>query len=75
VALVTADHGNAEQMVDDATGGPHTAHTLNPVPILAAGSGTYSLRSGILADVAPTLIELLGLTPSPEMTGRSLISS
>jgi 2,3-bisphosphoglycerate-independent phosphoglycerate mutase len=75
VALVTADHGNAEQMIDEATGGPHTAHTLNPVPILAAGSDTYPLRSGILADVAPTLIELLGLTPSPEMTGRSLISS
>ena len=75
VALVTADHGNAEQMIDEATGGPHTAHTLNPVPILAAGSDAYPLRSGILADVAPTLIELLGLTPSPEMTGRSLISS
>jgi 2,3-bisphosphoglycerate-independent phosphoglycerate mutase len=75
VALVTADHGNAEQMIDEATGGPHTAHTLNPVPILAAGSDAYPLRSGILADVAPTLIELLGLKPSPEMTGRSLISS
>jgi len=74
IALVTADHGNAEQMIDEATGGPHTAHTLNPVPILAAGHGPHiTLQSGILADVAPTLIELLGLKPSPEMTGTSLI--
>ena len=76
IALVTADHGNAEQMIDDATGGPHTAHTLNPVPILAAGHGPHiTLRSGILADVAPTLIELLGLEPSAEMTGTSLIDA
>ncbi|HET9940481.1 MAG TPA: 2,3-bisphosphoglycerate-independent phosphoglycerate mutase, partial [Candidatus Eisenbacteria bacterium] len=73
IALVTADHGNAEQMIDEATGGPHTAHTLNPVPILAAGGPHITLQSGILADVAPTLIELLGLDPSPEMTGTSLI--
>ena len=76
IALVTADHGNAEQMIDEATGGPHTAHTLNPVPIVAAGSGpAIPLRSGILADVAPTMLELLGLEPSPEMTGASLIRS
>jgi 2,3-bisphosphoglycerate-independent phosphoglycerate mutase len=76
IALVTADHGNAEQMIDEATGGPHTAHTLNPVPILAAGHGPHiTLRSGILADVAPTLIELLGLEPSAEMTGTSLIDA
>jgi 2,3-bisphosphoglycerate-independent phosphoglycerate mutase len=73
VALVTADHGNAEQMIDEATGGPHTAHTLNPVPIVAGGGPSLPLRSGILADVAPTLLQLLGLDPSPEMTGASLI--
>ncbi|MGE5179393.1 MAG: 2,3-bisphosphoglycerate-independent phosphoglycerate mutase [Bacteroidota bacterium] len=72
-ALVTADHGNAEQMIDYETGGPHTAHTLNPVPVLIAGERKLPVRSGILADVAPTLLELLGLEPPPEMTGKSLI--
>ncbi|MFQ3622667.1 MAG: 2,3-bisphosphoglycerate-independent phosphoglycerate mutase [Acetobacteraceae bacterium] len=72
--LVTADHGNAEQMRDPATGGPHTAHTLNRVPaILCGGPAGASLRDGRLADVAPTLLSLLGL-PKPEaMTGESLI--
>lgn len=73
LALVTADHGNAEQMIDETTGEPHTAHTLNPVPVFVAGNGPYPLRSGILADVAPTLLEFLGLTASPEMTGSSLL--
>ncbi|MGH7681397.1 MAG: 2,3-bisphosphoglycerate-independent phosphoglycerate mutase, partial [Candidatus Eiseniibacteriota bacterium] len=73
LALVTADHGNAEQMIDEATGGPHTAHSLNPVPVLVAAGESRRLRSGILADVAPTLLELMGLKPSPEMTGRSLL--
>jgi len=73
IALVTADHGNAEQMIDEATGGPHTAHTLNPVPILAVGGTPYPLRDGILADVAPTLLELMGLPQPAEMTGRSLL--
>jgi 2,3-bisphosphoglycerate-independent phosphoglycerate mutase len=72
-ALVTADHGNAEQMIDPVTGGPHTAHTLNPVPVLIAGEPRHRLRPGILADVAPTLLELLGLAAPPEMTGTSLI--
>ncbi len=72
-ALVTADHGNAEQMVDPETGDPHTAHTLNPVPVLIAGETRHRLRAGILADVAPTLLELLGLAPPAEMTGKSLI--
>jgi 2,3-bisphosphoglycerate-independent phosphoglycerate mutase len=72
IALVTADHGNAEQMLD-GDGGPHTAHTLNPVPILAAGGEPRPIRSGILADVAPTLLQLMGLEPPPEMTGRSLL--
>jgi 2,3-bisphosphoglycerate-independent phosphoglycerate mutase len=73
LAIVTADHGNAEQMIDAATGGPHTAHTLNPVPVFVAGGKNYPLRSGILADVAPTLLELLGIEPPPEMTGTSLL--
>ncbi|HEU4335111.1 MAG TPA: 2,3-bisphosphoglycerate-independent phosphoglycerate mutase, partial [Candidatus Eisenbacteria bacterium] len=74
VALVTADHGNAEELIDKATGGPHTAHTLNPVPLFAAGDGPLPLRSGILADVAPTLLGLMGLAAPPEMTGTSLLS-
>ncbi len=72
-AMVTADHGNAEQMIDPETGGPHTAHTLNPVPVLITGDPRHRLRPGILADVAPTLLELLGLAAPPEMTGTSLI--
>jgi len=72
-ALVTADHGNAEMMIDPETGGPHTAHTLNPVPVLIAGDPPHALRDGILADVAPTLLQLLGIDPPSEMTGTSLI--
>jgi 2,3-bisphosphoglycerate-independent phosphoglycerate mutase len=73
LALVTADHGNAEQMIDAATGGPHTAHTLNPVPFLVAGGEPHAVRQGILADVAPTLLELLGIPAPGEMTGQSLL--
>jgi len=72
VVLVTADHGNADQMIDYATGGPHTAHTTHPVPVILVGAGPIPLRNGILADVAPTLLEFLGLSQPPEMTGRSL---
>jgi 2,3-bisphosphoglycerate-independent phosphoglycerate mutase len=74
-ALVTADHGNCEQMIDPASGGPHTAHTTNPVPIwwITRDAGGRRLRSGGLADLAPTILELLGLPVAPEMTGRSLI--
>jgi 2,3-bisphosphoglycerate-independent phosphoglycerate mutase len=73
--LVTADHGNCEMMRDPKTGGPHTAHTLNPVPVLLAGvpAGT-KLRDGVLADLAPTLLALLGLAQPAAMTGRSLIA-
>ncbi|HEU4724012.1 MAG TPA: 2,3-bisphosphoglycerate-independent phosphoglycerate mutase [Candidatus Eisenbacteria bacterium] len=73
LALVTADHGNAEQMIDETSGEPHTAHTLNPVPVLIAGGAPRRLGSGILADVAPTLLELLEIEAPPEMTGRSLL--
>jgi 2,3-bisphosphoglycerate-independent phosphoglycerate mutase len=73
LAVVTSDHGNAEQMIDEATGGPHTAHTLNPVPVLVAGGEPVAIRSGILADVAPTLLRLMGLDAPPEMTGACLV--
>ncbi len=72
--LVTADHGNCETMVDPETGGPHTAHTTNPVPVvLAGGPEGAALRDGRLADLAPTVLELMGLPQPEEMTGRSLL--
>ncbi len=72
--LLTADHGNAEQMIDPETGGPHTAHTTNLVPVvLIGGPEGARLKSGRLADVAPTVLALMGLPQPPEMTGRSLI--
>ncbi len=71
--IVTADHGNCEVMIDPATGGPHTAHTLNLVPVAVVGvQGT--LRDGRLADLAPTLLHLMGLEPPAEMTGSNLLS-
>jgi 2,3-bisphosphoglycerate-independent phosphoglycerate mutase len=71
--LVTADHGNCETMRDPETGGPHTAHTTNPVPVLLAGVAGVKLHNGRLADIAPTLLELMGLAQPKEMTGRPLI--
>ena len=72
--LITSDHGNAEMMYDPDTGGPHTAHTTNPVPLVALGSGTDGLRAqGALCDVAPTILQLLGLEQPADMTGRSLL--
>ena len=72
--IVTADHGNCETMIDPETGGPHTAHTLNPVPVaLVGGPAGVTLRDGRLADLAPTVLDLMGLDLPPEMTGRSLI--
>ncbi|MGH7538799.1 MAG: 2,3-bisphosphoglycerate-independent phosphoglycerate mutase [Gemmatimonadales bacterium] len=72
--LITADHGNCELMVDPATGGPHTAHTTNPVPFLmVGGDGVRALRpGGTLRDVGPTLLRLLGVEPPADMTGRDL---
>ncbi|MCC5969926.1 MAG: 2,3-bisphosphoglycerate-independent phosphoglycerate mutase [Pararhodobacter sp.] len=73
VMLLTADHGNCEQMIDPQTGGPHTAHTTNPVPVaLIGGPAGARLADGRLADVAPTLLALMGLDLPPEMTGRNL---
>lgn len=72
--IVTADHGNCELMIDPDTGGPHTAHTTNPVPvILVGGPEGARLRNGRLADLAPTVLDLMGLPLPPEMTGRTLI--
>ena len=71
--LITADHGNCELMRDPVTGGPHTAHTTNPVPVLLAGVPGARLHDGRLADVAPTLLALMELPQPGEMTGRSLI--
>jgi 2,3-bisphosphoglycerate-independent phosphoglycerate mutase len=73
--LVTADHGNAELMRDPLTGGPHTAHTTNPVPVfLAADIPGARLNDGRLADLSPTLLDLMGLGQPPEMTGLSLLA-
>ena len=73
--IVTADHGNCEVMVDPETGGPHTAHTTNPVPVaLVGGPAGANLRNGRLADLAPTLLTLMDLPVPDEMTGESLIA-
>ena len=71
--LITADHGNAETMLDPGTGQAHTAHTLNLVPLLYIGRKASMEARGALQDVAPTLLAMLGLPPPPEMTGHSLI--
>src|SRR5262249_51924977 len=72
--LVTADHGNCEMMRNPETGGPHTAHTTNPVPVVMAGTRNYSLLpEGRLSDIAPTLLELMKLAKPAEMTGASLL--
>jgi 2,3-bisphosphoglycerate-independent phosphoglycerate mutase len=71
--LVTADHGNCEMMRDPETGGPHTAHTTNPVPVVLMGAGNRELAEGRLADIAPTLLELMDLPKPPQMTGSSLL--
>jgi 2,3-bisphosphoglycerate-independent phosphoglycerate mutase len=73
--ILTADHGNCEMMVDPETGGPHTAHTTNLVPVaLIGGPAGATLRPGRLADLAPTLLELMNLPKPDEMTGESLIA-
>jgi 2,3-bisphosphoglycerate-independent phosphoglycerate mutase len=71
--LVTADHGNCELMKDPETGGPHTAHTTNPVPVVLMGGGVKAIHDGRLADLAPTLLALMGLPQPAEMTGHSII--
>jgi 2,3-bisphosphoglycerate-independent phosphoglycerate mutase len=77
--LVTADHGNAEMLIDPVTGGPHTAHTTNPVPLILvtdAAKGTLNLRpDGSLRDISPTMLGLLRLGKPKEMTGGDLLIS
>ena len=73
-ALITADHGNVEQMEDESTGQAHTAHTCEPVPFVYVGKRKLSIREGgVLADVAPTMLTLLGLPVPTEMSGRSIV--
>ncbi|MBI5207658.1 MAG: 2,3-bisphosphoglycerate-independent phosphoglycerate mutase [Candidatus Firestonebacteria bacterium] len=72
--LITGDHGNAEQMIDFSTHNPFTAHTSNYVPLILAGNKIkYNLKNGKLADIAPTILELLGISKPEEMTGKSLL--
>jgi len=78
-AVICADHGNAEQMWDPTVNGPHTAHTLNPVEVFVVGEGYAAGRTemragGRLADIAPTVLTLMGLPKPAEMTGQSLVA-
>jgi 2,3-bisphosphoglycerate-independent phosphoglycerate mutase len=73
--LITADHGNAEQMIDPATGGPHTAHTTNPVPLILVSEDAkrYTLNAeGALQDISPTMLGMLGIPQPAEMKGHDL---
>ena len=72
-ALITADHGNADQMVDYETGEPFTAHTTNVVPLILIGRKDAKLKEGRLADLTPTLLDMMGLEKPDEMTGESLL--
>ena len=71
-AFITADHGNADNAVN-ADGTPNTAHSLNPVPIVVVSDRVKSVHDGILADVAPTVLRLMGLEQPAEMTGKALV--
>ena len=73
ILIVTADHGNADQMFDPETNGPHTAHTLNPVPFIIVGAGDIKIKEGKLADIAPTMLHFLGIEQPTEMDGINLV--
>ena len=73
ILLITADHGNAEQMIDYKTGEPHTAHTTNVVPLILFGMENVGLKEGRLADLAPTMLDIMGIEKPNEMTGNSLL--
>ena len=70
--VVIADHGNADR-AENPDGTPNTAHSLNPVPIIVVSDRVKSVRNGVLADVAPTVLKLMGLSQPPEMTGKVLV--
>ncbi len=72
--LITADHGNAEKMLEDDGVSPHTAHTTNPVPLVLTAPGAALRDGGEIADLIPTALQLLGLEQPPDMTGRSLVN-
>ncbi len=74
-AIVTADHGNAEMMIDEKDNSPVTSHTTNKVPLILVGEEGVKLREGILADIAPTLLDIMGVEKPKEMTGETLIIS
>lgn len=73
VVLITSDYGNVEQMIDYKTGEPHTAHTANPVPLAIIGINNKKLKEGRLADIAPTMLDIMGLEKPEEMTGNTLL--
>ena len=75
VSLVTADHGNAEQMLEEDGVSPHTAHTSNPVPLVVTDTRLALRAGGELADLVPTALDLLGLEQPRQMTGKSLVNS
>lgn len=72
-AIITADHGNADCLIDPVTKGPFTAHTTNPVPMIVIGAGDVKLKEGKLCDLCPTMLDMMGLEKPAEMTGESLI--
>jgi 2,3-bisphosphoglycerate-independent phosphoglycerate mutase len=74
VCLITADHGNAEKMLEPDGISPHTAHTTNPVPLVATASDLELREGGELSDLAPTVLDLLGVAQPPQMSGKSLVS-
>jgi 2,3-bisphosphoglycerate-independent phosphoglycerate mutase len=74
ICLITADHGNADNMLEP-DGSPNTAHSMNPVPVIVTGDLGPLRERGILADVAPTLLALMGSEPPAEMTGENLITA
>jgi 2,3-bisphosphoglycerate-independent phosphoglycerate mutase len=72
--LVTADHGNAEKMLEADGASPHTAHTTNPVPLVVTAPGASLREGGEIADLSPTVLEMLGISQPAEMTGQSLVN-
>ena len=73
ICLITSNHGNAEQMLDYKTGEPYTSHTTNPVPLIIYGMENIQLNDGKLCDIAPTLLDIMGLAKPKEMTGESIL--